>query len=119
MFGRRKREKYEAEASQIIFDVACKPHRGEILDECPSDVERRSLCLQWAGELRTQWYDGQRAQIIAVIESTDLRYRHYPPAVRRSIAEQQWSRSVQAKEMAATEQMYSRWARQYAGGAGA
>lgn len=116
MFGRKRRERIEQESQEILYEVTGKPHKGELLDACKTDVERRSLCLQWAGELRTQWYDGLRAHITYVLTSDNLRYKQYPPAVRRKIAEQQWSRSAQARDLAATEQMYSRWAIQYSGG---
>lgn len=114
---RRMHEKMDVEA--IVFDVVHRPHKGELLDACENDLQRRSLCLQWAGELRTQWYDGLRAQVQYVVTTNHPRYKGYPAAVRRKIAEQQWSRSTQAKDLAATEQMYSRWAVQYAGGPGA
>lgn len=114
---RRLHERMEAEA--IVFEVTANSHKGELLDACLNNLERRSLCLQWAGELRTQWYDGLRAQIVYLMTTDHPRYKQYPPAVRRKIAEQQWSGSKQAKDLAATEQMYSRWAVQYSGGPGA
>jgi hypothetical protein len=116
MFGRRKRELQGQQLEEILFEVSGKPHKGELLDACKTDVERRSLCLQWAGELRTQWYDGLREHVTSILLSDNLRYKQYPPPVRRKIAEQQWSRSAQARDLAATEQMYSRWAQQYSGG---
>jgi hypothetical protein len=116
-FKRKMHEKMDTEA--IIFDVVHRPHKGELLDECENDLQRRSLCLQWAGELRTQWYDGLRAQVEYILTADLPRYRQYSPAAKRKIAEQVWSRSAQAKDLAATEQMYSRWAIQYSGGPGA
>lgn len=109
----------QQETNRIIYEVTAKPHKGELLDACANDTERRSLCLQWAGQIRTQWYDGLRAQIVYLLESDLPRYRQYSPAAKKKIAEQIWGRSVQAKDLAATEQMYSRWAMQYSGGPGA
>jgi hypothetical protein len=116
-FKRRQRADEASWRTLALSAEALRPHKGEILDECANDVERRSLCLQWAGELRTEWYNGLRTQVLHVLHSDNPRYRHLPPDVRKSIGEQQWSRSVRAKDLAATEQMYSRWAQQYAGGA--
>jgi len=92
--------------------------RGQRLRQCANDVERRSLCLQWAGEERDKWYAGRRQTIIDMIMSEDRRYKHMGPETRAKIGEMKWGKSLQAKELAGTEQMYSRWAVQYAGGPG-
>lgn len=95
--------------------LASAEHKGEILNRCKSDVERRSLCLQWASKARTDWYDGQRQQVVFVLLSDSPRYRDYPAKVRQSIGEQQWGKSVEAKSLADLEQMYCRWALMYHG----
>lgn len=99
-------------------EVSLREDKGRQLQRCTSDVERRSLCLQWAGELRDQWYAGQRQAVIDMILSEDRRYHRMSIEARKKIGEIKWGKSLQAKELAATEQMYSRWAVQYAGGPG-
>jgi hypothetical protein len=89
--------------------------KGQVLERCANDVERRSLCLQWASEARLAWYEGRRAHIAKVVASNNERYKQYPVSVRRKIGDQQWGASVQQKELAGLEQMYSRWAQSYAG----
>jgi hypothetical protein len=92
--------------------------KGLILERLPNDVERRSRCLQWASEARTAWYAKRREYIAKVVASDNPRYKQYGIAVRRKIGDQQWGASVEQKELASLEQMYSRWAQSYAGGPG-
>jgi hypothetical protein len=92
------------------------PHKGELLDRCQSNAERRKLCLEWAEQARNAWFNGNRESVINVLISKSPRYRDYPAAVRKSIGERQWGNSIQAKQLADAEQMYSRWAQHYAEG---
>ncbi len=116
--GRRKHR--ERVAAEFIADaVLSTPDKGQLLDACANDVERRSLCLQWAAEARNEWYAGRKRAIARVVLSDHPRYKQYPPEVRASIGEQQWGRSVEQRDLASLEQMYSRWAQSYAGGPGA
>jgi len=100
------------------YSILDEPTKADILDMCANDVERRSLCLQWAGEARTKWYERRKQYIASVVQSDSPRYKGYPIEVRKSIGDQQWARSVEQKDLAAQEQMYTRWATGYAGGPG-
>jgi hypothetical protein len=117
LFSRRRREKIEREFVANVI-VMREDDKGQILERCADDVERRSLCLQWASEARTSWYAKRREYIARVVASNSVRYESYPIAVRRQIGDQQWGASVEQKDLAALEQMYSRWAQSYAGGPG-
>lgn len=119
MFGflRRRREERE-ERHEVGTAVLMEDDKGLQLERCANDVERRSLCLQWASQARTAWYDGRRRAIARVVLSDHPRYKQYGIEARKAIGEQQWSRSVEQKDLASLEQMYSRWAQSYSGGSG-
>jgi hypothetical protein len=106
-------QEYRARAAQVEL---AEDDKGQILERCASDVERRSLCLQWAGKARTDWYEGRRQHIAYVIASNHPRYKQYSLTARRAIGEQMWVRSVMQKDLASLEQMYTRWAESFAGG---
>ena len=116
-FSRRRKE-FTTEQHAAMRQVRAEPHKGTLLDRCANDVDRRSLCLQWAGEARNAYYEGRRQSIEDMILSEDRRYRHMSMATREKIGEMKWSKSLMAKELQGLEQMYSRWAVQYAGGPG-
>lgn len=92
--------------------------KGQRLNACKTDVDRRSLCLQWAGEMRDAYYQGRRESMEDMLRSKDRRYRYMSAETRMKIGEIKWSKSMQAKDLVGLEQMYSRWAVQYAGGPG-
>lgn len=103
---------------EIADNVTNSDDKGMILKRASSDVERRSLCLQWASEARTEWYAGRKRYIARVVLSDHPRYKQYSPEARAKIGEQQWGQSVEQKDLAALEQMYTRWATGFVGGPG-
>jgi hypothetical protein len=114
----RRRKMERLERTLLAANVINTDDKGLQLERCASDVERRALCLQWASDARTEWYAGRRRAIARVVLSDHPRYKQYNAQVRASIGEQQWGRSVECKDLASLEQMYSRWAQSYAGGPG-
>ena len=104
---------------EAISALRSKGDKGAILNRCPNDVARRSLCLQWAGEARDAYYEGRRVAIEDMLLSKDRRYRHMSVEVRMKIGEMKWSKSLTCKEIVDLEQMYGRWASMYSGGPGA
>lgn len=116
-FNRRKNSPSAFTDDQLraLQALRAEDHKGVLLDRCRSDVGRRSLCLQWAGAARNAYYEGRRQSMADMILSTDRRYRHMDAATRAKIGELKWGKSLMAKELIGLEQMYSRWAVQYAG----
>lgn len=90
--------------------------KGAALNRAADDAERYRLCIRWAEQARDDFYAGRRETIAAVVSSRNRKYRHYPYDVRVSIGERVWGNSLKAKEFVGLEQMYARWASQYAGG---
>jgi hypothetical protein len=117
--NRLKAIEYDERVLDELDKLANERHKGQLLDDCANDVERRSLCLQWAGQARNAWFQGRRESIQDMLMSKDRRYKYMSVETRKKIGEIKWSKSIQAKELASVEQMYSRWAVQYAGGPGA
>lgn len=111
-------DQYDQAVLDALDRLAEEKDKGQQLNACANDVERRSLCLQWAGQMRDAYYQGRRESIQDMLLSKEYRYRHMSPAVRMKIGEIKWSKSLRAKELIGMEQMYSRWAIQYAGGPG-
>lgn len=110
---RKQHERIERQAAAEA--ILQEDDKSEILMRAGNDVVRRSLCLQWAGQARTAWYRGRREAIAYVVASDHARYRPFPIEVRKSIGEQLWSRSVEQKDLASLEQMYTRWAQSFSG----
>lgn len=115
---RAKHEEYDQKVIDALDRLAEERDKGQQLNACRNHVERRSLCLQWAGQMRDAFYQGRRESMQDMLLSKDRRYRHMSPETRMKIGQMKWGKSMQAKELADLEQMYSRWAVQYAGGPG-
>lgn len=117
-FSRRQTGTLSLAIQEAYSEVKHKPDKGQILNACTTDVDRRSFCLQWAGEARDAYYQGRRESIQDLLLSRDPRYKYMDAETRMRIGEMKWGKSLQAKEIIGLEQMYSRWAIQYAGGPG-
>lgn len=105
-------ELLDMQAEAIRQDI----DKGQLLSHADNDTERYRMCIRWAEEARDNFYAGRRETIARVVASRDLRYRQYGRDVRVSIGERLWGNSVKAREYVGLEQMYARWASQYATG---
>lgn len=108
-FSRRPRQ-YEVEAAHTL----ARPSKADQLRRCASDYERMVLCQEWAAEERRKWYQGQAECIADVLGSTNVRYRYYNEEARRRIGGKNWSNTLASRDIAGLEEMYSRWAHEYA-----
>jgi hypothetical protein len=86
---------------------------GELLAACANDQIRAELCEQWAQRARLDWFQGQKEMARDVILSTSDRYKDMSVEARRVVGYQRWSGTRMAKDLAAKEEMYSRWAAGY------
>jgi hypothetical protein len=114
-FSRKPKMESESHRLSHVGVILGEDDKAQILNRCSSNVQRRSLCLQWAGQARTDWYEGRRQHIAAVVGSNHPRYKQYSIRARKAIGEQMWGRSVMQKDLAALEQMYTRWADSFRG----
>lgn len=101
--------------------------RAEILAPDPDEMfaklgnsskKKYRFCLAMMEYNRTLWWRGQReserALDILRTRSQRLRYGHMPISERRRLGAINWFTSTRSKDLAATEQMYCRWATAYA-----
>lgn len=107
-FSRRKQLQEQYEVHQMI------PSPDELLAQLPDDRARAIQCQEWAAQTRAKLFQGQREVIGDMLLSNDLRYRRMDAAVRTHIGKQKWNNSLLAMELLKMEEMYSRWAREYA-----
>lgn len=67
-------------------------HKGHLLDQLETDLDRAILCRRWAEEARNAYYAGkERAQKMSAGHG-DM-----------------WGKSVLAQDLKSLEQMYHRW----------
>lgn len=101
--------------------------RAEVRAPDPDEVFRRlkkdnrkkyRFCLAMMEYNRTLWWRGQkefeRSLDILGTRALRLRYGHMSLVERRRLGAINWLSSIQNKDIAATEQMYCRWAQAYA-----
>lgn len=101
--------------------------RAEILAPDPDEMFKKlgsnnkkkyRFCLAMMEYNRTLWWRGQReserALDILHTRAQRLRYGHMSISERRRLGAINWFTSTRSKDLAATEQMYCRWAQAYA-----
>lgn len=119
LVGRRPR--YDGPFSDgmmaAVLQQQSRIRKSHELDACESDAERYKLATGWASEARALWYRGQTEAITDMLLSEDIRYRYMSAEERRAIGLVKWSKSPVSKDLAGLEQMYSRWAQEFAAGA--
>jgi hypothetical protein len=95
------------------------PDPDEMFRKLKNDTKKKyRFCLAMMEYNRTLWWRGQkeseRALDVLSTRSLRLRYGHMPLAERRRLGAISWFTSTRSKDLAATEQMYCRWAQAYA-----
>jgi hypothetical protein len=107
------RSKNEEELRTASVEIAFRKSKAEQLAEVSSPLDRMRMCAAWQDKARGDWYEGQRRQILAILESRDLRYRGMNSRVRQAIGERLWATSMENKDLAGAEAMYGRWVLTY------
>lgn len=95
------------------------PDPDEMFKKLKNDNKRKyRFCLAMMEYNRTLWWRGQkeseRALDILNTRALRLRYGHMTLEERRRLGAINWFTSTKCKDLAATEQMYCRWAQAYA-----
>lgn len=94
------------------------PDPAQMFNSLKSNRRRYLFCLAMMEYYRTMWYRGQAEmeQMYVDLSTKYLRnrYRDFNAIQRRRLAAVMWFQSATCKDLAASEQMFCRWAQFYA-----
>lgn len=83
-----------------------------------TNKRRYRFCMAMMEYYRTLWLQGQKEQEAALLildtKAKRLRYGHMSEFDRRRVGAISWFSSLRSKDLAASEQLYCRWAKVYA-----
>jgi hypothetical protein len=113
MFWDRKPTRQERDSRLVADSMRSTTTKADLLKAAPDNLVRMRMCAEWQDRARADWYKGERAEVLRLLTSRDVRYRLMGPEERKVIGRQMWTLNPRNKELAGAEQMYARWVSSY------